>query len=159
MKIKITIQINKQQHVINVDPATPLLYVLRNQLELNGPKYGCGYEQCGSCMVLMNNKAVPSCMLPVSNVKDASIITLEGLTGKNGELHPIQQAFVQAQAAQCGYCLNGMVISAVALLQENKSPDDEAIRNGMQRMLCRCGSQARVVRAIKLAANGAIPQE
>ena len=157
MAAKITIEVNGKKRTLQVDPATPLLYVLRNQLELNGPKYGCGLEQCGACMVLLNGKAVPSCRIPIDTVKDQSVVTLEGLTKKNGELHPVQQAFVQQQAAQCGYCLNGMVISAVALLEENSQPDEAAIRNGMQRVLCRCGSQARVIRAIKQAAKASVP--
>src|SRR3954454_19069294 len=102
MAAKITIEVNGKKRTIQVDPATPLLYVLRNQLELNGPKYGCGLEQCGACMVLLNGKAVPSCRIPVDSIKDQSVVTLEGLTQKNGELHPVQQAFVQQQAAQCG---------------------------------------------------------
>lgn len=157
MDEKITIQVNGQKHHIQVDPNTPLLYVLRNQLKLNGPKYGCGLEQCGSCMVLMDGKASPSCRIPVAAVTDKSITTLEGLIQKNDKLHPVQQAFVDQQAAQCGYCLNGMVISAVSLLQEHKSPDDAAIRNGMQRVLCRCSVQTRVIRAIKQAAESLNP--
>ena len=157
MATKLTIGVNGKKHTIRVDPSTPLLYVLRNQLALNGPKYGCGLEQCGSCMVLLDGKAVPSCRLPVDEVKDQPIVTLEGLTRKDGELHPVQQAFVQQQAAQCGYCLNGMVIAAVALLAENRHPDDDAIRNGLQRVLCRCGTQARVIRAVNQAANEVQP--
>ncbi len=156
MAAKIILEVNGKKRTIQVDPATPLLYVLRNQLELNGPKYGCGLEQCGSCMVLMDGKAVPSCRIPIDAVKDQSVVTLEGLTKKNGELHPVQQAFVQQQAAQCGYCLNGMVISAVALLEENNQPDEAAIRNGLQRVLCRCGSQARVIRAVQQAVKESV---
>lgn len=157
MKEKITIQVNGQQHNIQIDPGTPLLYVLRNQLELNGPKYGCGLEQCGSCMVLMDGKAAPSCRIPVAAVTDKSITTLEGLIQEGGELHPVQQAFVDQQAAQCGYCLNGMVISAIALLQENQNPDDVTIHDGMQQVLCRCGSQSRIRKAIKQAAESLHP--
>ena len=156
MAAKITLRVNGKKRTVQVDPATPLLYVLRNQLELNGPKYGCGLEQCGSCMVLLDGKAVPSCRMPVETVKDQSVVTLEGLTRKNGELHPVARAFVQQQAAQCGYCLNGMVIAAVALLAEKRHPDDDAIRNGLQRVLCRCGTQARVIRAVNQAAKDEI---
>ena len=149
----IDLRVNGKKHTIQADPATPLLYVLRNQLALNGPKYGCGMQQCGACMVLRDGKAQTSCMLPVAAVKDRAIVTLEGLAGTNNTLHPVQEAFVNQQAAQCGYCLNGMVMSAVSLLQENPHPDDAAIRTGMQRVLCRCGTQARIVRAVKQAAG------
>src|SRR5882757_2931334 len=149
MMATIDLYVNKQKHTIQADPATPLLYILRNQLALNGPKYGCGIQQCGACMVLLDGKAIPSCMLPVEAVKNSEIVTLEGLAGAGNALHPVQEAFVQEQAAQCGYCLNGMVMSAISLLQENPHPDDAAIRAGMQRTLCRCGTQARIIRAIK----------
>src|SRR4051812_6722052 len=115
MKEPVVLHVNGESHTVNVDPSTPLLYVLRNQLLLNGPKYGCGLQQCGACMVLLNGKAQPSCMLPVSSVKEYNITTLEGLSKKNNE-HPVQKACVQEQAGQCGYCLNGMVITAVSLL-------------------------------------------
>jgi nicotinate dehydrogenase subunit A len=152
MSDTIQLQVNGKRQAVQADPATPLLYVLRNQLQLNGPKYGCGLQQCGACMVLLNGKAQPSCMIPVSAVKEQTIVTLEGLA-KDDQLHPVQEAFVQEQAAQCGYCLNGMVISAVALLSENPKPDDAAIRAGLERSLCRCGSQARIIRAVKRAAG------
>ena len=149
MSDTIQLQVNGKKLAVQADPATPLLYVLRNQLQLNGPKFGCGLQQCGACMVLLNGKAQPSCMIPVSAVKEQTIVTLEGLT-KNNRLHPVQEAFVQEQAAQCGYCLNGMVISAVALLAENPKPDDAAIREGLERSLCRCGSQSRIISAVKI---------
>jgi nicotinate dehydrogenase subunit A len=152
MSDTIQLQVNGKKQAIQADPATPLLYVLRNQLQLNGPRYGCGLQQCGACMVLLNGKAQPSCMIPVSAVKEQTIVTLEGLA-KNDRLHPVQEAFVQEQAAQCGYCLNGMVISAVALLAENPQPDDAAIREGLERSLCRCGTQSRIIRAVKRAAG------
>ena len=152
MSATIQLQVNGKKRAVEVDPATPLLYVLRNQLQLNGPKYGCGLQQCGACMVLLNGKAQPSCMIPVSAVKEQTIVTLEGLI-KDNQLHPVQEAFVQEQAAQCGYCLNGMVISAVALLAENPRPDDAAIRAGLERSLCRCGTQSRIIRAVKRAAG------
>jgi nicotinate dehydrogenase subunit A len=152
MSDTIQLQVNGKKLAVQADPATPLLYVLRNQLQLNGPKFGCGLQQCGACMVLLNGKAQPSCMIPVSAVKEQTIVTLEGLT-KDNRLHPVQEAFVQEQAAQCGYCLNGMVISAVALLAENPKPDDAAIREGLERSLCRCGTQSRIIRAVKRAAG------
>lgn len=152
MSDTIQLQVNGKKLAVQADPATPLLFVLRNQLQLNGPKYGCGLQQCGACMVLLNGKAQPSCMIPVSAVKEQTIVTLEGLT-KDNRLHPVQEAFVQEQAAQCGYCLNGMVISAVALLAENPKPDDAAIREGLERSLCRCGTQWRIIRAVKRAAG------
>lgn len=157
MKEKIALQVNGKKYNIQVEPDTPLLYVLRNQLALNGPKYGCGLEQCGSCMVLLDGKAATSCRIPVSAVADKSITTLEGLVQANGGLHPVQQAFVDQQAAQCGYCLNGMVISAVALLEENQNPDDIAIHEGLQQNLCRCGSQSRIIKAIQQAAESLNP--
>ncbi|HEV7348379.1 (2Fe-2S)-binding protein [Telluribacter sp.] len=153
MEKDLTLHINGQPHTVRVEPDTPLLYVLRNQLELNGPKYGCGHEVCGACMVLLDGVAMPSCRVPVESMEGRKIMTLEGLTHPNGELHPVQRAFVQEQAAQCGYCLNGMVIAAVALLETNKQPDDAAIRVGMERNLCRCGSQTRVMKAIRRAAK------
>ena len=152
MSATIQLTVNGKKHSVVADPATPLLYVLRNQLMLNGPKYGCGLQQCGSCMVLLNGKAHPSCMIPVSAIKDQAVVTLEGLAQKD-TLHPVQEAFIKEQAAQCGYCLNGMVISAVALLAENPNPDDAAIRAGLERSLCRCGSQSRIIRAVKRAAE------
>lgn len=152
MKEPVILHVNGKSHTINVDPSTPLLYVLRNQLSLNGPKYGCGLQQCGACMVLLDGKAQPSCMMPVSSVKKRTITTLEGLS-QNDKPHPVQQAFVEEQAAQCGYCLNGMVITAVSLLNENPHPDDKAIRDSLHLSLCRCSSHARIIRAIKRAAK------
>jgi nicotinate dehydrogenase subunit A len=152
MNTTIQLQVNGKKHTVEADPATPLLYVLRNQLALNGPKYGCGLQQCGACMVLINGKAEPSCMLPVAAVKDKTILTLEGLVKPGNTLHPVQEAFVQEQAAQCGYCMNGMVISAVALLNEKTQPNDAEIRAALQRALCRCGTQSRIIKAVKSAA-------
>jgi nicotinate dehydrogenase subunit A len=153
MKVRITLQVNGRKQTVNIDPSMPLLYVLRNYLALNGPKYGCGQELCGSCMVLIDGKAAPSCRLPVAEIKNKAVTTLEGLTRKDGKLHPVQAAFVAQQAAQCGYCLNGMVMSAVALLEENKTPDEEAIRTHLERVLCRCGVQSRVIKAVQQASQ------
>jgi len=151
MKESVVLRVNGKSHTLNIDPSTPLLYVLRNQLELNGPKYGCGLQQCGSCMVLLDGKAQPSCMITAKSAKAHAITTLEGIS-TDDNLHPVQEAFVKEQAAQCGYCLNGMVISAVSLLNENPDPDDKEIREGLQRNLCRCGSHARIIKAVKRAA-------
>jgi nicotinate dehydrogenase subunit A len=153
MQATIRLHVNGKNHTLKAELATPLLYVLRNDLSLNGPKYGCGLQQCGSCMVLMDGKAEPSCMIPASACENKKIITLEGLASGNGELHPVQKAFVEEQAAQCGYCLNGMVMNTVALLKENPKPDDDAIKAGLQRSLCRCGSQSRIIKAVKRASG------
>lgn len=144
--------VNGKSHRIESEASTPLLYILRNNLELNGPKFGCGLQQCGACMVLLDGHASPSCMVPVSVATKNSITTLEGLE-KGGRLHPVQQAFIEEQAAQCGYCLNGMVISAVALLNEFPTPNDQQVREGLERCLCRCGTQSRAIRAITKAAG------
>ncbi|WP_037317299.1 (2Fe-2S)-binding protein [Salegentibacter sp. Hel_I_6] len=152
MKEELSLKVNAKEYRVNVDPETPLLYVLRNELELNGPKYGCGLEQCGACMVLMDGKADPSCKIPVADVVGMEITTLEGLTSENGDLHPLQEAFVAEQAAQCGFCLNGMLISGAWLLNENPNPDRAAINEKLKRVLCRCGTHTRIIRAIQAAA-------
>jgi len=150
---QIILKVNQREHSLNIDDDTPLLYVLRNNLQLNGPKFGCGMQQCGACMVLIDGKAEFSCLLPASLLKGRSITTLEGLAKPDGTLHPVQQGFLKEQAAQCGYCLNGMVISAVGLLNSTPKPDEAAIKKGMQGVLCRCGTQARVIKAVKYAAT------
>ena len=157
MKQKFSLNVNGQSHTVEVEPDTPLLYVLRNQLALNGPKFGCGLEQCGSCMVLLDDQATPSCRIPVAATTGQPITTLKGLMQEDGTLHPVQQAFEQEQTAQCGYCLNGMIISAVALLKENPQPDEASIRQGMQRVLCRCGTYPRVIQAVQAAAKTSHP--
>lgn len=124
---------------------------MRNNLALNGPKFGCGLAQCGACMVLVDGKSIPSCQYPVRVAQGKQITTLEGLTGPKGELHKVQQAFIDEQAAQCGYCLNGLVIASVSLLNENPKPNDEEIRNKLQTNICRCGVHSRVIRAVKRA--------
>ncbi|CAN5283240.1 (2Fe-2S)-binding protein [soil metagenome] len=156
MNNNFNLTVNGKIYSLTADPETPLLYILRNNIRLNGPKYGCGREQCGSCMVLLDGKAEPSCLIPVASVREKSVITLEGLI-KNGELHPVQKAFVQEQAAQCGYCLNGMVITAVSLLNENNNPDEQFVKEKMERVLCRCGSQPRVLKAIEYAKENLNP--
>ncbi|MCK0146475.1 (2Fe-2S)-binding protein [Arenibacter sp. F26102] len=147
------LNINGSQKRVETEADTPLLYVLRDYLELNGPTYGCGLSQCGSCMVLVNGSATTSCMLPVSSVDESEITTLEGLVSDNGKLHAVQQAFVKEQAAQCGYCLNGMVMTTISLLNKNPSPDDLEIRNALEGNLCRCGSHTRIIKAVKIAAK------
>ena len=152
MKATFDLHVNGGQHTVSTEEETPLLYVLRNELALDGPKSGCGLQQCGACMVLLDGHAQPSCMISAYSVREKKITTLEGIAPSASKLHPVQQAFIKQQAAQCGYCLNGMVISAVSLLAKNPSPDDAAIREGMQTNLCRCGSYARIMRAVKSAA-------
>ncbi len=149
---KYTLHINGSEKVVDTEPDTPLLYVLRDYLELNGPKFGCGIAQCGSCMVLLDKKAVPSCIRPVASVGNSKVLTLEGLVGEKGDLHTVQQAFEQEQAAQCGYCLNGVVMASVALLNTNPSPTEEEIKNALQMNLCRCGTHTRIIKAVKRAA-------
>lgn len=145
----ITIQVNGQDHRLQVDPETPLLYILRDNLGLKGVKYGCGSEQCGACKVLVDGQAVPTCKLPVKNVVGMSIVTLEGL-GTPQALHPLQEAFMEEQAIQCGYCTSGMITSAQGLLNQVRYPNDEQIRGALAENLCRCGAHDRIRRAIKL---------
>ncbi len=148
----ITLTVNGATHTIQSAPDTPLLYVLRNELGLNGPQFGCGLEQCGSCAVLIGAKATLTCHLPVSEVGRAAITTLEGLA-VGGELHPVQQAFIEHQAAQCGYCTNGLIIAAAALLWKTPHPTDAQVRTALDGHLCRCGSHLRVLRAVQRAAE------
>ena len=147
------LNVNGRREKVDAEFDTPLLYVLRDDLKLNGPKFGCGVSQCGSCMVLINGRATVSCLLPVSSVGDSEIITLEGLADESGKLHAVQAAFVEEQAAQCGYCSNGMVMSAVSLLNRNPNPDDAEIRQALQLNLCRCSAHSRIIKAIKTAAK------
>src|SRR4051812_17106514 len=148
---KYTVRVNGAAREVSVDADTPLLYVLRNDLELNGPKFGCGLAQCGACTVLVEGKPVRSCVTPVSAVKGA-IETIEGL-GTEAKLHPLQKAFIEEQACQCGYCGNGMVMSAKALLATNPKPTDADIRKALDGHLCRCASHNRIVRAVQKAAK------
>jgi nicotinate dehydrogenase subunit A len=137
------------------DGAT-LLNVLRNDLALNGPKYGCGLGQCGACTVLVDGVAARACVIPAQGIAGREVTTLEGLPARaglgTGSLHPVQQAFIDEQAAQCGYCLNGMVMMAVALLERNPDPDDAAIRRELSANLCRCGTHVEIIRAVRRAA-------
>ena len=152
MAIGLTITVNGKQHRVEATPDTPLLYVLRNELGLNGPQYGCGNENCGACTVLLGSKATKACKLPVADAAGGEITTLEGLM-TDGMLHPVQRAFVEEQAAQCGYCSNGMIMTTAALLWKSPHPTDEQIREALDGNLCRCGTHLRVIRAVKRAAE------
>jgi aerobic-type carbon monoxide dehydrogenase small subunit (CoxS/CutS family) len=143
--------VNGKSHTVDVDPSTPLLYVLRNDLGLQGPRFGCGLGQCGLCTVIVNGAATRSCIVPVSRVK-SGITTLEGLA-KDGKLHPLQQAWIDEQVPQCGFCQNGQIMTAKALLDKNPNPTDAEIREGMKSTLCRCMTYYRVQAAIKRAAK------
>ena len=152
MSVSFTLTVNGHHHTVEVSPDTPLLYVLRNDLGLNGPQFGCGSESCGACTVLLGAKAVKSCKVPISEATLGAITTLEGL-GTADELHPVQQAFLEEQAAQCGYCTNGMIMTTAALLWKNPHPTDRQIREALDGNLCRCGTQLRILRAVKRAAG------
>ena len=148
---KYTLRVNGAARDVDVEPDTPLLYVLRNDLELNGPKFGCGMSQCGACTVLIDGKPVRSCVTPTSAVTGA-VETIEAL-GTEQNLHPLQKAFIEEQACQCGYCGNGMVMSAKALLARNPRPTNGQIRRALNGHLCRCASHNRIVRAVQRAAK------
>jgi nicotinate dehydrogenase subunit A len=137
------------------DPEMPLLYALRDSLALRGPRFGCGMAQCGACTVHIDGEAVRSCITPLSAVSDKQkVVTLEGLGGSGGrKMHPVQRAFVEEQAVQCGYCINGMIMQSAALLAKNKKPSDAEIKQALTKNLCRCGTHARIVRAVKRASN------
>jgi len=144
----ITLTVNGRSHTVDVDPATPLLYVLSDDLALRGPKFGCGLGQCGACTVIVKGEAVRSCSVPVQSVAGAAITTLEGL-GSPESPHPIQQAFIEGQAMQCGFCLSGVVMTAVALLDRTPNASDAQIRQAMSTVLCRCGVHVRMLAAIR----------
>ena len=147
-----TLNVNGKSRQVDAEPDTPLLYVLRDDLGLHGPKFGCGLAQCGSCTVLIDGKAVRSCVHPVSKVGPGKVVTLEGL-GTPQKPSPVQQAFIDEQAAQCGYCINGMVMQATAFLAARKSsPSEPEIRQALQNNLCRCGTHQRIIAAVKRAA-------
>ncbi len=152
MNADITLKVNGKSQTLSLDPQEPLLYALREEFGLNGPKFGCGLQQCGACMVLVDGEATPTCMQPCSEFQDRDIQTIENLHTKD-KLHPVQQSFVTHQAAQCGYCLNGMLISSVALLRKNPSPSDSEIREALNQVICRCGTHSRFIRAVKSAAD------
>ena len=146
-----TLKVNGRMHTLDLDPSTPLLYILRNDLGLQGPHFGCGLGQCGLCTVIINGAATRSCITPLSSVK-GEVTTLEGLA-TNGKLHPVQQAWIDEQVPQCGFCQNGQIMTAKALLDKNPNPTDEEIRDGMNRTLCRCMTYYRVQAAIKRASK------
>jgi nicotinate dehydrogenase subunit A len=146
------ITVNGTQQTVNAPSDTPLLYVLRNDLGLNGPRFGCGLSQCGACTVLLNGRPVRSCVLPLQRVGDQPVVTLEGL-GTPDAPHPLQQAFLAEQAGECAYCMNGMIMVAAGLLGQNPSPSEADIKQALNGNLCRCGSQPRIVRAVQRAAG------
>jgi nicotinate dehydrogenase subunit A len=149
---RMSLKVNGKTQVVDVDPETPLLYVLRNDLQLNGPKFGCGLAQCGACTVIMNGNAIRSCVTLVSAVQNQPVTTLEGL-GSTKKMHKIQQAFVDEQALQCGYCINGMIMTSKALLDKNPKPTDSQIKEALAGNLCRCGTHTRILRAVKRASG------
>ena len=149
---EITLQVNNETHVVDVEPSTPLLYILRNDLDLSGPRFGCGLGQCGACTVLIGGRAVRSCITPTSSVAGQEITTLEGLS-QNGQLDPVQQAWIDEQVPQCGFCQNGQILTAKVLLANNPNPTDAEIRQGMDGTLCRCMTYYRIQAAIKRAAR------
>ena len=148
--------VNGAAREVAADAETPLLYVLRNDLKLKGARYGCGLGQCGACTVVVDGKAVQSCDVPVSAVVGKSITTIEGI-GTPEKPHPLQRAFIQAQAAQCGYCVSGIIMSAKALLDRNPAPSESQIREALAGNLCRCGTHTRILRAIRSAVGGDRP--
>ena len=148
----LTINVNGAPHTVDADAETPLLYVLRNDLKLKGARFGCGLGQCGACMVIIDGKAVPSCDIPVSAVAGKAVTTIEGIGGGD-RLHPLQQAFIEEQAAQCGYCASGIIMTAKALLDAKPRASDAEIKAALARNLCRCGTHQRILRAIRNAAG------
>jgi nicotinate dehydrogenase subunit A len=149
---RIAFKVNGKSQVVDTDPSTPLLYVLRNDLGLNGPRFGCGLSQCGACTIIVENNTIRSCTFPVSAAQNRNITTLEGL-GSAAHPHYIQKAFIEEQAAQCGYCMNGMIMTAKVLLDKNPNPTEEEIKRRLNGNLCRCGSHLRVIRAVRRAAR------
>ena len=153
MASAVNLNVNGRSVTVTVDdPAMPLLYVLRENLELRGPRFGCGLGQCGACMVLLDGEAVLSCETKLSAVGPAKILTLEGL-GSPERPSPVQQAFIDEQAAQCGYCINGMIMQAAAFLAQNKNPTEEQVRQALAANLCKCGTHVRILRAVMRAAK------
>jgi len=148
---KITLKVNGSMHAVDVEPATPLLYILRNDIGLQGPRFGCGLGQCGACTVIINGNAIRSCIMPVSSVK-GEVTTLEGIS-TNGKLHPLQRAWIDEQVPQCGFCQNGQIMTAKAMLDKVPNPTDTQIRETMNATLCRCMTYYRVQTAIKRAAK------
>jgi nicotinate dehydrogenase subunit A len=152
--MSLVIHVNGTAHTVEAEPETPLLYVLRNDLKLKGVRFGCGQGLCGACMVIVDGKAVQSCDVPLSAMAGKSITTIEGI-GTPDRLHPLQRAFIAEQAAQCGYCVSGIIMSAKALLDVNPKPREDEIRAALAGNLCRCGTHTRMLRAIRSAVEGA----
>ena len=148
----ISLKVNGARHSVPAEPNTPLLYVLRNDLALNGAKFGCGLAQCGACTVLIAGQPARSCTTEIGSIGDAEITTIEGL-GTIENPHPLQQAFIDEQAAQCGYCINGMIMAAKSLLDRNPRPTEQDVREGLSTNLCRCGTHGRIIRAVLRAAE------
>jgi len=149
---KISLRVNGKTQVVDAEPDMPLLYALRNDLQLNGAKFGCGLAQCGACTVIMDGAAIRSCVTPVSAAQNKQVTTLEGL-GSTKKMHNIQRAFVDEQAVQCGYCINGMIMTTKALLDKNPKPTDVQIKQALAGNLCRCGTHIRILRAVKRASG------
>lgn len=149
---QIDLTVNGEERTFAVDPNKPLLYVLRNEAELNGPKFGCGFSQCGACKVLVDGEPVVSCTMAVSSVAGSEVTTASGLSTE-GDLHPVQESFIEEKAAQCGYCIHGMMMEATALLEANADPSDEEIREALGDNLCRCGTHAEIRAAVDRAAD------
>jgi len=150
---KISLKVNGRLHTVDVDPNTPLLFVLADELELNGPKFGCGMAQCGACTVILRGQVVRSCVMPVKTVGQDEVTTLEGL-GTPEKPHPIQQAFIDEGAAQCGFCLSGVILTAKAVLDQKPDATDEEISEALGGVLCRCFAHVRMLRAIRKYAGG-----
>lgn len=151
---RFALRVNGRSHDVDVDASTPLLYVLSDELNLNGPKFGCGLGQCGACTVIVNGQAIRSCMTPLKTVAGAEITTLEGL-GTGERPHPIQRAFIEEQAAQCGFCLSGVILAGKALVDRTPKPTEEQIQQALSGVLCRCFGHTRMIAAIKRYAEGA----
>jgi nicotinate dehydrogenase subunit A len=154
----VSLKVNGRVHTVPAEPDTPLLYVLRNDLELNGAKFGCGLAQCGACTVLVNGRPARSCVTEIGALAgDDEVTTLEGI-GTLARPHPLQQAFIDVQAAQCGYCINGMIMTAKALLENNPHPSEAEVRDGLAGNLCRCGTHGRIIRAVLKTAEAGRPR-
>jgi nicotinate dehydrogenase subunit A len=156
--MKFALRVNGKSKSVDVAPDTPLLYVLRNDLKLDGPKFGCGLGQCGACTVIVQGQAIRSCSMRIDKAAGKEITTLEGL-GTPARPHPVQAAFIEVQAAQCGYCINGMIMTAKAFLDRNPNPTEPAIRQALAGNLCRCGTHLEILRAVRLAAQKGQLQE
>ena len=149
---KITLNVDGKSHTIDADADMPLLYALRDEINLNNPRFGCGLAQCGACTVHLNGQPIRSCVTPLSNVGDGKIVTMAGL-GTPEKPHPIQAAYIEEQVPQCGYCINGWVMSAAALLERNRKPTDDEIKDALAGLKCRCGTHMNIMRAVRRAAE------